>query len=151
MWADCLENVGASASHNSTAFTASYRGSFTFLFFVFWDFISDPLLGWLGGSLSLLIEVIIIEKYQNQRNWRQEKQYHSENAFSNSIKLNSVALVPEELLEWKGSGSGSRKSRLTAVGIRCADHAAPLSAKVGTNFADKRRSLGQYSVTIYFL
>jgi hypothetical protein len=27
--------------------------------------------------------------------------------------------------EWKRSGSGSRKSRLTAVGIRCADHATP--------------------------
>jgi hypothetical protein len=33
--------------------------------------------------------------------------------------------ITEELLEWKSSGSGSRKSRLTAVGIRCADHATP--------------------------
>jgi hypothetical protein len=31
----------------------------------------------------------------------------------------------EELLEWKSSGSGSRKPRLTAVGIRCADHMTP--------------------------
>jgi hypothetical protein len=38
----------------------------------------------------------------------------------------------------------SRNPRLTAVGIRCADHTTPLSAKVGTNFADKRRSLGRY-------
>jgi hypothetical protein len=39
----------------------------------------------------------------------------------------------------------SKKPRLTAVGIRCADLATRLSAKVGTNFADKRRSLGRYS------
>jgi hypothetical protein len=34
----------------------------------------------------------------------------------------------------------------TAVGIRHADHVAPsVRKKVGTNFADKRRSLGRYS------
>ena len=32
----------------------------------------------------------------------------------------------EELLEWKSSGSRSRKQRLTAVGTRCADHVRPL-------------------------
>jgi hypothetical protein len=31
------------------------------------------------------------------------------------------------------------------VGIRCADNAKPLPAKVGPNFADKRRSPGRYS------
>ena len=31
----------------------------------------------------------------------------------------------EELLEYKSSGSGPEK-RLTAVGIRCADHVTPL-------------------------
>jgi hypothetical protein len=51
--------------------------------------------------------------------------------------------VTEELLDDKSSDSGSRKLRLTAVGIRCIDHAThTLSAKVGNNFADKRRSLG---------
>jgi hypothetical protein len=57
----------------------------------------------------------------------------------------SLVGISEELLAWKISGSVSRKSRLTAVGIHCADHVTPLSAKVSTNFVDKRRSLGRYS------
>jgi hypothetical protein len=36
--------------------------------------------------------------------------------------LNLVSIT-EELLEWTSSGSGSRKPKLTAVAIRCADHA----------------------------
>jgi hypothetical protein len=35
----------------------------------------------------------------------------------------SLMSITEDLLEWKSSRSGSRKSRLTAMGIRCADHA----------------------------
>jgi hypothetical protein len=34
----------------------------------------------------------------------------------------SLMRITEELLEWKNSGSGSRKSRLTAVRFSCADH-----------------------------
>jgi hypothetical protein len=33
-----------------------------------------------------------------------------------------------------------------AVGIRRGDHATPSARKVGTNFVDKRRSLGRYSL-----
>jgi hypothetical protein len=36
-----------------------------------------------------------------------------------------VVRLTEELLEWESSGSGSTKSRLTAVEIRYADHATP--------------------------
>jgi hypothetical protein len=49
----------------------------------------------------------------------------------------SLVSVTEQLLEWKSSSSRSRKPRLTAVGIHCADHATP--------FADLLRSLGRYS------
>jgi hypothetical protein len=45
--------------------------------------------------------------------------------------LPSLVITIEEVLERKSSGSGLENT--------------PLSAKVGTNFADKRRSLGQYS------
>jgi hypothetical protein len=41
----------------------------------------------------------------------------------------SLMSITEELLEWKSRSFGSRKSRLTAVGIRCADH-----PKVSNNF-----------------
>jgi hypothetical protein len=37
----------------------------------------------------------------------------------------SLVSITEELLEWKSSGSGSVKPRLTIVGIRCADHVTP--------------------------
>jgi hypothetical protein len=53
--------------------------------------------------------------------------------------------ITEELHEWESSGSRSRKPRLTAVGIRCADHAKLSILKIGTKFADKRRLLGRYS------
>src|SRR5215475_4261155 len=40
----------------------------------------------------------------------------------------------------------SRKQRFPAVGTRCADHVTPLyPPQVGTNFADRRRPLCQYS------
>jgi hypothetical protein len=35
----------------------------------------------------------------------------------------------EELFEWESSDSGLEKPRITAVGIRCADHATPSTSK----------------------
>jgi hypothetical protein len=56
----------------------------------------------------------------------------------------SLVRTNEELLECKSSGSGSRKSRLTTVGIRCGDHATSYIRKFGTDFSDMRRSFGRY-------
>jgi hypothetical protein len=41
----------------------------------------------------------------------------------------SIVRTIEELLGWKSSGSSLKKTRLTAVGIRCADHATPSTRK----------------------
>jgi hypothetical protein len=41
----------------------------------------------------------------------------------------SLPIVTEELLQRKSSGSGSRKPRLTVVGIRCANRTTPLYAQ----------------------
>jgi hypothetical protein len=41
----------------------------------------------------------------------------------------SLVSIIEELLEWKSSSSGSRKSRLTVVGIHCTDDATPFFHK----------------------
>jgi hypothetical protein len=43
--------------------------------------------------------------------------------------LLSLVKITKKLLEWKSSASRSRKSRLTAVGIRYADHATPSNRK----------------------
>jgi hypothetical protein len=56
----------------------------------------------------------------------------------------SLVGTTEELLG-RNSCSFGLEIENTAVGIRRADHVARLSARFGTNFADKRRSLGRYS------
>jgi hypothetical protein len=57
----------------------------------------------------------------------------------------SVVSTIEELLERKFSGSGPENRDYSLRGSATLTKWRPLSTKFGTDFADKRRSLGRYS------
>jgi hypothetical protein len=63
------------------------------------------------------------------------------------INFISQSLSDNEFITFscRGNSGPVYKAENTAVGISHADYVAPSFANVGSNFADKRRSLGRYS------
>jgi hypothetical protein len=119
-WKKFQQGFELPALQNSSYWTPKWSGQKVCLNFWFWKL-------WITMKMfCLCVLVVRVPGYRSRGPGFDSRRYQIIWEVG-SLERGPLSLVrrTEELFEWRSNGSGSRKSRLTAVGIRCVDHATP--------------------------